>query len=128
MDSRNLDAMIETIYDVEEDIQNPHKTVYLMLIDGKPIGSVRIEFLADDGEVYLSRLGILPFYQGRCLGSAFMGYIENQMCAKGIQKIHLHTALDASPARLYHKLGYFTQTSDNDRGYLRGRLTKEINV
>ncbi|TDT45982.1 GNAT family N-acetyltransferase [Fonticella tunisiensis] len=116
-------AMEETYEDIKRDIET--KEVFVALLNGIPVGSVRIEVFPDK-TAYLSRFGVRPDYQNNGVGKALLDVVDTAMKEMGIKKIYLHTASKATPLICcYYKRGFYIDSTTKDRGYIRALLCKE---
>jgi ribosomal protein S18 acetylase RimI-like enzyme len=84
-------------------------------------------------EYYIANLAVLPFYQGRGIGSALMAHVERKAQKAGLQKCSLIVDTEKPAARhLYERSGYqvvYTKTytgeaGDAHAGYFR--LVKDL--
>ena len=113
----------ETYEDVKRDIET--KEVFVALIDGKIIGSVRIE-IKGDNTGYLGRFGVSALYQNNGVGKILMNAVDNSMKELGITKLYLHTASRMfSLVKFYYGRGFYIESTTKDRGYIRALLCKE---
>lgn len=119
----NLAALEETYNDVKHDIDT--KVVLLALQDGVPVGSVRVEVFPD-GTAYLSRFGVKVTSQNNGIGKSIMNLVDRIMMKKGVHEISLHTGAKVTPLiRFYYGRGFYIESTDKSRGYIRARLVKE---
>ena len=119
----HLAALEETYEDVKHDIDT--KVVLLALSDGVPVGSVRVEVF-DDGTAYLSRFGVKVTSQNNGIGKSIMNLMDRIMIKKGVKKIFLHTgAKITSLVRFYYGRGFYIDSTEKSRGYVRALLVKE---
>ena len=116
-------ALSETKENVSDDIKN--KFVFLAELDGKPIGSLRIAF---EGETaYLSRFGVLNGYRSSGCGNLLISEAIKLLESNGIKRIYLYTASKASTLmRYYYGRGFYVESVDNSKGYIRVKMIKEI--
>jgi ribosomal protein S18 acetylase RimI-like enzyme len=119
----NLAALDETYNDVKHDIDT--KVVLIALSDGVPVGSVRVEIFPDH-TAYLSRFGVKVTSQNNGIGKSIMNLVDRIMMKKGVREISLHTgAKVTSLIRFYYGRGFYIESTDKSRGYIRARLVKE---
>lgn len=120
---KHLAALEETYEDVKHDIDT--KVVLIALSDGVPVGSVRVEVF-DDGTAYLSRFGVKVTSQNNGIGKSIMNLMDRIMIKKGVRQISLHTgAKITSLIRFYYGRGFYIDSTDKSRGYVRALLVKE---
>lgn len=119
----NLAALDETYNDVKKDIDT--KVVLIALSDGVPVGSVRVEVFPDH-TAYLSRFGVKVTSQNNGIGKSIMNLVDRIMMKKGVREISLHTGSKVtSLIRFYYGRGFYIESTDKSRGYIRARLVKE---
>ncbi len=119
----NLAALDETYNDVKKDIDT--KVVLIALSDGVPVGSVRVEIFPDH-TAYLSRFGVKVTSQNNGIGKSIMNLVDRIMMKKGVREISLHTGSKVtSLIRFYYGRGFYIESTDKSRGYIRARLVKE---
>ena len=118
-----LSALHETYEDVKRDIEN--KIVLIALTDGVPVGSVRVE-LFDDGTAYLSRFAVKTNNQNNGIGKSIMNLVDKILIGRGIKTLALHTGAKVTPLiRFYYGRGFYIDSTDKSRGYVRALLLKE---
>jgi len=116
-------AMYETYEDVKKDIDN--KIVLIAFSDEVPVGSARIEIL-DDETAYFSRFGVKLTSQNNGIGKSMMNLVDRILISKGIKKLCLHTgAKITSLIRFYYGRGFYIDSTDKSKGYVRALLIKE---
>lgn len=116
-------ALAESYDDVKHDIDN--KIVLIALSDGIPVGSVRVEVF-DDKTAYLSRFGVKVTSQNNGIGKSIMNLVDRIMKKNGVKKISLHTgAKVTSLIRFYYGRGFYIDSTDKSKGYIRALLIKE---
>lgn len=116
-------ALTETYEDVKRDIDT--KIVLIALSDGVPVGSVRVEVF-DDNTAYFSRFGVKVTSQNNGIGKSIMNLVDRIMKKNGIKKISLHTASKISSLiRFYYGRGFYIDSTDKSKGYIRALLVKE---
>lgn len=121
--SGKIAALNETTEDILKDIETKH--VFAAVLDGKVVGSVRIEIL-DDGTAYLSRFGVDPEIQSKGIGRALIAEVDKLMLEEGVHKLCLHTASRMlSLVRFYYGQGFYIESTTSDKGYIRALLCKE---
>jgi len=122
-DASQLDAMNETEMDVRRDIAE--KIVLIAVQDGVPLGSARVQIFPD-GTAYLSRFGVKPTNQNNGIGKSIINLIDRIMVNKGVKKLCLHTGSKiTSLIRFYYGRGFYIESTDKSRGYVRALLVKE---
>ena len=116
-------AMYETYDDVKKDIDN--KIVLIAFADEVPVGSARIEIL-DDETAYFSRFGVKLTSQNNGIGKSMMNLVDRILISKGIKRLCLHTgAKITSLIRFYYGRGFYIDSTDKSKGYVRAFLVKE---
>lgn len=119
----SLAALDETYNDVKHDIDT--KVVLIAFSDNVPVGSVRVEVFPDH-TAYLSRFGVKVTSQNNGIGKSIMNLVDRIMMKKGVREISLHTGSKVSPLiRFYYGRGFYIESTDKSRGYIRARLVKE---
>jgi ribosomal protein S18 acetylase RimI-like enzyme len=113
----------ETFEGLKKELEK--KLVFVALLDGVLIGSVRVE-VKSDGTAYLSRFGVKGDYQGRGTGKVLMNTVDKAMKELGVTKLYLHTASRMlSLVRFYYGRGFYIDSTTKDRGYIRALFCKE---
>lgn len=121
----SIDALNETYDDVKSDIDN--KIVLIALSDNIPVGSVRVH-VNDDNTAYLSRFGVRMQSQNNGIGKSIMNLVDKIMIKKGVSSISLHTGSKiTSLIRFYYGRGFYIDSTDKSRGYVRAFLKKDYN-
>ncbi len=121
--SDHLDALSETYEDVKKDIQN--KIVLVAIDDGEYVGSVRVEIFPDN-TAYLTRFGVREQSRNTGVGKSMMSLIDKIMREKGVKKISLHTGAKITELiRFYYGRGFYIESTETTRGYIRAKLVKE---
>ena len=119
-------ALSETYEDVKNDIDN--KIVLIAFSDGVPVGSVRVEIF-DDKTAYLTRFGVKVTSQNNGIGKSIMNLVDKIMIKNGVKKISLHTgAKVTSLIRFYYGRGFYIDSTDKSKGYIRALLIKDYDV
>ncbi len=122
-DCNKLEALHETEEDIRRDIDT--KLVLIATQDGVPLGSVRLE-LFPDNTAYLSRFGVRLDNQNNGIGKNIMNLVDRIMRGRGIRRISLHTGSKVTPLiRFYYGRGFYIESTDTTRGYLRALLVKD---
>lgn len=120
---QKLDALSETYEDVKKDIDT--KVVLIALSDDTPVGSVRVEVMPDK-TAYLSRFGVRMQSQNNGIGKSIMNLVDKIMIKKGVTSISLHTGSKiTSLIRFYYGRGFYIDSTDKSRGYVRAHLKKD---
>jgi len=121
--SGTMEALTEGIEDIEADIRE--KEVFIALIDGNPVGTIRIQFLPDN-TAYISRFGVMLNYHNIGIGKALMNLADKVIISRGVKKVYLHTASKYRDLiRFYYGRGFYVESTSTDRGYIRALLVKE---
>lgn len=120
--TEHVDALDETREDVKHDIDT--KVVLLALSDGEAVGSVRVEILPDN-IAYLTRFAVKVNNQNNGIGKSIMNLVDKIMIKKGVKQIYLHTGSKiTSLIRFYYGRGFYIESTDTSRGYIRAKLVK----
>lgn len=118
-----LDALEETADDVRFDIEN--KLVLVAVSDGEPVGCVRVE-VNGDNTALLTRFAVKVTNQNNGIGKSMMNHVDRLMAKNGVKRLYLYTASKATPLiRFYYGRGFYVESTDTERGYVRARLVKE---
>lgn len=121
--AENLDALNESYEDVVRDIKE--KLVLVAMSDGEPVGCVRVE-VKDDKTAWLTRFAVKVTCQNNGIGKSMMNHVDKMMKREGVESISLYTASKvASLIRFYYGRGFYVESTDNSRGYVRAKLIKE---
>lgn len=121
--TENIEALNETDMDIKQDIST--KIVLIAFTDGTPVGSVRVEVFPDH-TAYLTRFGVKIDSQNNGIGKSIMNLVDRIMIRKGVKRISLHTGSKiASLIRFYYGRGFYIESTDTERGYVRALLVKE---
>ena len=117
-----VEALDESYEDVKKDIDE--KIVLIAFSDKVPVGSVRVQIF-DDNTAYLSRFGVKLTSQNNGIGKSIMNLVDRIMVKKGVKSISLHTgAKITSLIRFYYGRGFYIDSTDKSRGYIRAHLIK----
>lgn len=120
-----IEALKETEMDIRRDIGS--KMVLIAVQDGISVGSVRVEIFPDH-TAYLSRFGVMLNNQNNGIGKSIINLVDRIMIKKGVKKISLHTGSKVtSLIRFYYGRGFYIESTDRERGYLRALLVKDYN-
>jgi len=118
-----LDAMEESIDKIECDIVS--KDVFIALMDGVPVGTVRVTPV-DAETALLTRLGVVPHSQNIGIGKSLVNLVDKVALEKKYKKVHLYTSTKNSALiRFYYGRGFYIDSTDKGRGYIRALLIKE---
>lgn len=119
-----LKALTETEEDIARDILNNH--VYVAKVNGKVLGSIRIEKLTDD-LAYIYRFSVHPDEQNAGIGSELISHAISECVSMGFAAIALHTnAKYFKLARYYYGKQFYVHSTNFDRGYIRALFVKEL--
>ncbi|MBQ7573546.1 MAG: GNAT family N-acetyltransferase [Clostridia bacterium] len=119
-----IDALSETYEDVKNDIDN--KVVLIAIQDGAPVGSVRVEIDEENKTAYLSRFAVKVTSQNNGIGKSIMNLVDRIMRKRGVKSITLHTGSKiTSLIRFYYGRGFYIDSIDKSRGYVRALLKKD---
>lgn len=123
-ESEYLDALHETEKDIKHDIDT--KIVLIAIRDDVPVGSVRVEVDRENKTAYLSRFAVKVNSQNNGIGKSIMNLVDEMMMKENIKSISLHTdSKITSLVRFYYGRGFYIDSIDRSRGYLRAHLTKD---
>jgi ribosomal protein S18 acetylase RimI-like enzyme len=117
---------LEALNESQEDVcvQINAKPVYVAEIDGKIVGTVRLEIHGT--EAYLSRFAVSGEARNLGIGKSLMNVVDKYLTSNGVKRVTLHTASrHLALVRFYYSRGFFTEAVETDRGYLRARMVKE---
>lgn len=118
-----IDALNETYEDVIRDIRE--KIVLIAIQDGAPVGSVRVAVNSDNA-AYLSRFAVKVTSQNNGIGKSIMNLVDRIMIKEGVSSISLHTGSKiTSLIRFYYGRGFYIDSTDKSRGYVRALLKKD---
>ena len=119
----NVEALFESCEQIEEDIRN--KYVYIALVDGMAVGSLRVE-VNEDKTAYLTRFGVRSGFGNMGIGKSLMSLVDKLMIEKGVEQLKLHTASTYKELiRFYYGRGFYIDSTSKDRGYIRALLVKK---
>lgn len=123
-ESDYLDALHETEMDIKHDIDT--KIVLIAVRDNVPVGSVRVAVDRENNTAYLSRFAVKINSQNNGIGKSIMNLVDEIMMKENIKSISLHTdSKIASLVRFYYGRGFYIDSVDRTRGYIRAHLTKD---
>lgn len=118
-----VDALNETYDDIKRDLKT--KIVLLALSDGEPVGSVRVEVF-DDGTAELTRFAVKVTSQNNGIGKSIMNLVDRLMVKRNVKSMHLYTGAKITPLiRFYYGRGFYIDSTDKSRGYIRAKLVKD---
>ncbi len=121
--SGTMDALTESLENIEADILE--KAVYIALIDGNPVGTIRIKILPDK-TAYISRFGVRLDYHNIGIGKSLMNLADKILKSQEVTRVSLHTASKYRDLiRFYYGRGFYIESTSTDRGYIRALLVKE---
>ncbi len=114
-------ALSETVEDVLRDLET--KQVFVATSDGEAVGTVRVYITGDIA--YVSRFA--SKVQGSGIGTRLIEAAALYAKKEGATMLTLHTAASAkSTVGFYKKLGFYTLSEENTRGYRRLYMGKQI--
>lgn len=120
----NTPALDETYRDIENDLGS--KIVLIAFSNGDPVGSVRLEIDKENKTAYLSRFGVKITSQNNGIGKSIMNIVDKIMIDQGVKKLSLHTASKiTSLIRFYYGRGFYIDSTDKSKGYIRALLVKD---
>ena len=120
--SDKLDALTETYEDVKRDIDT--KLVLIALYDGIPVGVVRLDVTGETA--YLSRFAVKEECRNMGIGKSIIGMVDRIMKKGGVKRLSLHTGSKAAPLiRFYYGRGFYIESTDTSKGYIRALLVKD---
>jgi predicted GNAT family N-acyltransferase len=85
--------------ELEQDDQDPVCRHALLLLDGRPVATGRLEA---DG--HIGRIAVVRPMRGKGLGSRVVAFLEDLARARGLRRVYLGAQVPAIP--FYEKLGY----------------------
>lgn len=119
-----LPALSETYEDVKRDIDE--KVVLIAIQDSAPVGSVRVAVDEENHTAYLSRFAVKVTSQNNGIGKSIMNLVDRIMRKRGVKSIALHTGSKiTSLIRFYYGRGFYIDSIDKSRGYVRAMLKKD---
>ncbi|MBQ8827932.1 MAG: GNAT family N-acetyltransferase [Clostridia bacterium] len=117
-------ALLESTDDILNDIKNSH--VYIALLDGEAVGSIRVEIDEEKHTAYIRRFGVVTGCQNIGIGKSFMNLLDKLLVSKGVKKATLYTASKYTAlVRFYYGCGFYVESTNTDKGYLRALLVKD---
>lgn len=118
------EALRETEADIKRDIDT--KIVLIAVRDDTPVGSVRIAVDKETETAYLSRFAVKLTAQNSGIGKSLMKMVDELMQKYGVKRLSLHTDSKLAPLiRFYYGRGFYIESTDTSRGYVRAHLVKE---
>lgn len=121
---KSTPALDETYEDIEKDLND--KIVLIAFSNGDPVGSVRLKIDKETHSAYLSRFGVKLTSQNNGIGKSIMNIVDKIMIEEGVQKLSLHTASKiTSLIRFYYGRGFYIDSTDKSKGYIRALLIKD---
>ncbi len=118
-----VDALTETYDDIKHDIDT--KLVLLAMSGREACGCVRLE-INPDNSAYLTRFAVKVTKQNNGIGKSIMNIVDGIALKRGIKRIYLHTdSKMASLIRFYYGRGFYIDSTDKSRGYVRALLVKD---
>lgn len=120
------EALKETAQDIKHDIDT--KIVLIAERDNTPVGSVRVAVDEKTKTAYLSRFAVKVNSQNNGIGKSLMNLVDEIMLKYGVKSISLHTDSKLTPLiRFYYGRGFYIDSTDKSRGYIRALLVKQYN-
>lgn len=118
------DALRETVEDIRKDILT--KQVLVAVLDGTISGTLRYQ-IRPDQTAFLTRFGVLPAFHGAGIGQSLMHEVDEQLIKAGVKRIFLFTAAkNKNLVRFYTGRGFYVESANTDRGYLRALMVKDL--
>lgn len=109
----NSSGHFESKEDVEKSLQEGE--IVIMELGGKPIGSVRIYPVLQDGypiALEMARLGVLPEYRGRGISTWLTNEVMIRASQRGIEELRLAVRTDEPwLVKFYERIGFFVDSS-----------------
>ena len=116
--------MLDDILSIERDIEAID--VFIALIDGLPVGTVRVATRGGDAPAMLTKLGVLSGYNNIGIGKSLMNLVDKVVIEKGVKTLELFTAAkNTSIMRFYYGRGFYVDSTTKDRGYIRALMRKD---
>lgn len=120
-----ISALKETPQTILEELRK--KTIFIALLYGQPVGTIRLEVLPPGKVGYISRFGVRPDVQNCGVGKALIRAVEQEARELGLSALALHTASKmTSLVRFYYGMGFYIHSTSTDRGYIRALMCKEL--
>ena len=128
-----LDALTETLQDVENDIKNNHVLVAIKQESAHNAacintleGSLRFALL-NPAVAYVYRIGVNPDTHNAGIGSEMLAKALKEIAALGGKCAALHTnSKYFKLARYYYGHEFYVHSTDNSRGYIRAFFVKDL--
>ena len=121
--AEKIEALEESVDEIKNDIET--KEVYIALIDGIPVGTIRIQILPDN-TAYISRFGVRLEYNNIGVGKALISLADKVIKSHGVHRAYLHTAAKHRDlVRFYYDRGFYIDSTTKDKGYVRALMVKE---
>ena len=118
-----VEALSESLEEIEADIKSCD--VFIALMDGKPVGTVRVAETGDSTAI-LTRLGVVPGYHNIGIGKSLMNFVDKVIASKQLKTLHLYTAAkNTDIMRFYYGRGFYVDSTNKDRGYIRALMVKD---
>ncbi len=122
--NQNVAALTESRESVAFDME--HKHIYVCLVDGSLVGSVRFEVLSQN-IAYLSRFAVDPEIQSLGIGGLLLEKVRLECLNLGVRAITLYTASKMrSTVAFYLKNGYYIHNITKNREYIRAFMVNEL--
>lgn len=119
----NIDALRESVEEIRQDILT--KNVLVAILEEAIIGTLRFKIYPDQ-TAYLTRFGVLPTFHRAGVGQSLMSKVDELMIQAGVKKVCLHTAAkNKDLVRFYYGRGFYVESTNTDRGYLRALMVKD---
>ena len=116
--------MLDDIHSIEREIEEID--VFIALIDGLPVGTVRVAVHGGDCPAMLTKLGVVSGYNNIGIGKSLMNLVDKVVMEKGAKSLELYTASkNASIMRFYYGRGFYVDSTTKDRGYIRALMRKD---
>lgn len=119
----SVEDMLDDIDSIERDIENID--VYIALIDGAPVGTVRVA-VREGAPAMLTKLGVISGYNNIGIGKSLMNLVDKVIIERGAKTLELYTASkNASIMRFYYGRGFYVDSTSKERGYIRALMRKD---
>jgi GNAT superfamily N-acetyltransferase len=122
-----LEDMLDDIPSIERDIETID--VYIALIDGLPVGTVRVAVRGAGAPALLTKLGVVSSYNNIGIGKSLMNLVDKAVLERGAKSLELYTASkNASIMRFYYGRGFYVDSTSKERGYIRALMRKDYHT
>lgn len=102
--------------------------IFMAVLDGKAVGTVAL-IPAGEGVLELTKMGVLPAFQGRGIANLLMKACIDHAEKTGTRTIVLESSRKLAPAlSLYRKYGFVETPADPNSEYARADIRMELAI